>query len=187
MRIMNPPTTPKRRRRWLQFSLRTLFVGVLLAGCVLGWVAGEFEKARRHSRAADAITKLGGSAEFWGEPPISSWRRKLLGEHLGRDVVVVYLNGSEATDADLVSLRDLRGLKFLYLTETRLTDAGMECLGGFTQLRGLSLANTQVTDAGLNQLQGLRQLRVLRFENTHVTDAGIMELQQFLPNTQIVR
>jgi hypothetical protein len=44
--------------------------------------------------------------------------------------VVVYLNGSEATDADLVSLRDLRGLKFLYLTETRLTDAGLEHLMG---------------------------------------------------------
>ena len=32
-----PPPTPKPRRRWLQFRLRTLMVVVLLVGSSMGW------------------------------------------------------------------------------------------------------------------------------------------------------
>lgn len=176
---MTPPTTPKSRRRWLQFSLRTLLFGLLLACCFLGWVASKIEQARKQNRAAEAITKLGGSANSWTEPPISSWRRKLLGEHLGRDVVKVDLNGSEITDADLVSLRDLYGLRFLSLTGTGLTNAGLEHLIGLPELLQLSLADTRVTDAGLPRLKSLSRLELLKLDRTWITDSGVEHLCGF--------
>ena len=54
------PTTPKPRRRWLQFSLRTLMVLMLVLGCGLSWLAREVQQARAQREAAKAIGKLGG-------------------------------------------------------------------------------------------------------------------------------
>jgi len=54
------PTTPKPRRRWLQFSLRTLMVLMMVVGCGARWLAHEVERVRAQQRAAAAIEKLGG-------------------------------------------------------------------------------------------------------------------------------
>jgi hypothetical protein len=40
------PTTPKPRRRWLQFSLRTLMVLMLVFGAGFGWFARKVQHAR---------------------------------------------------------------------------------------------------------------------------------------------
>ena len=68
-----PTTTPKPRRRWLQFSLRTMLVLVLIFGAGLGWFAREVQKARAQREAAKAIEKLGGGV-VWGRPSSSSVR-----------------------------------------------------------------------------------------------------------------
>jgi hypothetical protein len=59
-----PSTTPKPRRRWLQFSLRTLMVLLLVLGAGLGWLAHEAERARAQQKLAAAIQQLGGRVEY---------------------------------------------------------------------------------------------------------------------------
>ncbi len=61
MTMTQPPTTPKPRRRWLQFSLRTLMVLMLVFGCGFGWAGVKLKQAREQRGAVKAIRKLGGS------------------------------------------------------------------------------------------------------------------------------
>ncbi len=148
------PTTPKPRRRWLQFSLRTMLVLVLLLGVGFGWFAREVQKARAQREAAKAIEKLGGSVD-WGLPSAGMIRTavagvgKLFGEDLSGDTTMVVLVGSLDTDAGLALLQGLRQLRQLYVTGSQVSDAGLTHLRGLTQLGWLGLSSSQVTDAGL--------------------------------------
>jgi hypothetical protein len=56
------PTTPKPRRRWLQFSLRTLMVLVMVASVRLMWLGMKVREARKEREAAKAIEQLGRSS-----------------------------------------------------------------------------------------------------------------------------
>ena len=206
----------KPRRRWLQFSLRTMLVLMLAFGCGFGWLAYQIKQARQQREAANVIEKLGGTIDW---DPTSggmirtamAWVGKLLGQDLFVDVRSVYLDNTPVTDAGLEHLRGLRQLQVLDLDNTQVTDAGLEHLRGLTQLRWLyldnigvtdagvkqlrgltqlerlSLDDTQVTDAGLVHLRGLTKLEWLDVSNTKVTDAGVAKLQKALPNVQIFR
>jgi lipopolysaccharide export system protein LptC len=46
-------TTPKPRRRWLQFSLRTLLVLMLAFGCGLGWLGMKVKQAGEQREAVE--------------------------------------------------------------------------------------------------------------------------------------
>ena len=132
------PTSPNPRRRWLQFSLRTLMVVMLVFGCGFGWFAYKIKRAREQREVVKAIEKLGG---YINERTTSggvawatvTWLGRLAGEDLASDVTM------------------------LALSETQVTDAGLEQLRGLTQLCLLDLCNTEV-EAGLAHLTGLTQL-----------------------------
>ena len=87
----NPETmTPRPRRRWRSYSLRSLLLLTTLAAIVLGvWV----NRAERQRRAVAAIRKAGGGVEDGPEPnPPSHFRRWLttwLGDEYVADVVRV--------------------------------------------------------------------------------------------------
>ena len=51
----------------------------------------------------------------------------------------VCLQGHQFTDAEMVHLRHLAGLRWLNLFGNRVTDAGLTHLAGLTQLEGLAL------------------------------------------------
>jgi hypothetical protein len=55
---------PKRKRRWFQFSLRTLLIGVTVAALACGWLVRRVEQKRNEREAAEAIVKLGGFAFY---------------------------------------------------------------------------------------------------------------------------
>ena len=50
-------TTPKPRRRWLQFSLRTALVLMLVLGAGFGWLGRQVQQARTQDQAATAIAE----------------------------------------------------------------------------------------------------------------------------------
>lgn len=182
--------TEKRKRRWYQFSLRTLLIAVLLLSLAFGWLAARMERARGRE-TVDAIRRLGGSVYFdyqWDEDeqkwrfdgvrPPSGWKARLLGEDVGSKVRVVRLGPpTEVSDGDLRLLAGLTRLEFLQLCHTSITDEGLAHLEGLASLRLLDLGCTSTSDAGLKHIRRLAALRELRLTGTRVTGAGLVELK----------
>jgi hypothetical protein len=90
-----PTLTPKPKRRWYQFSQRTLLVLVLLVSIGLSWLGIKMNQARRQREVVKAILEAGGAVYYDyeykqsgnPEPPAPAWLRKLFGDDLFRDVV----------------------------------------------------------------------------------------------------
>jgi len=175
-------TTPKRKRRWLQFSLRTLMVLMLIVSVPLGWLAYKLRQGREHRAAVEAIQRLGGRIgsrpDRLGRPP---------GEEVYPGRVWVCFSRTPVRDAELAYLRGPRGLYQLNQDATKVTDAGLVHLKRLTQLEELFLDSSRITDAGLEHLRGLTQLRTVDLRNTQVTDKGVSELKKALPNCEIFR
>ena len=170
-------TTPP-KRRWFQFSLRTVLV-VMTLFCIGpgGYVAYEQNKARREMAAVEVIEKLGGSVSYDPITPVrSATMRQILGDESFGDVSEVWLGDTQVTDAGLVHLADLTNLDTVVLYNTKVTNAGLVHLDGLQRLAFLALNNTQVTDAGLVHVAELKNLSFLALEDTQVTDAGLVHL-----------
>jgi hypothetical protein len=81
---------PKRKRRWFQFSLRSLMIGVTLLAVPLGYVGWQAKIVRDRKSWRDAIVRLGGSVSpqrprppggAAAQPvPQPNWLRRLLGD-----------------------------------------------------------------------------------------------------------
>jgi len=159
----------KPRRRWFQFSLRTILIPTTIIAVLLGWWS---HKARQQREAVAILKGTDGQVRYdcrlpWTgkmcNPP--EWPKWLL-DNVGVDYF---------TSAELLSCG------------TEVTDGSLEHLKGLTTLQTLSLGRTQVTDAGLKHLKGLTALQVLWLGGTHVTDAGVTQLKKALPNCKIER
>jgi hypothetical protein len=137
-----PPKSdpPKRKRRWFQFSLRTLLIGVTIAALACGWLVSEVERKRQEREAAEEIVKLGGfvaydcrwtlyGLKFSARPHGPPWLRELLGENFFSDVELVSLDKVQGAETALGYLRGLTHVKYLTLSRTNLTDADLANLG----------------------------------------------------------
>lgn len=176
----------KRRRRWFQFSLRTLLVFFLICGVTM-WIAVEMREAEKQREVVAAIRSKGGAVFYdyqWKndmydvrvKPPGPTWLRKFVGRDFLSNVRYVRLaDTSLATHAR--QLQRLRGLEELRLHGGATTDSSLIQLKEFTNLRVLSLTGTGVTDAGLKHLQTLTNLRRLCLYGTAVTDEGLEHLK----------
>ena len=196
---------PPPKRRWFQFSLRTLLVFVLSASIGMSWLAVRLQRAKRQKEAVEAIVKSGGIVRYdyqydasgneirGAKLPGAVWLRKCLGDDFFTTVVGVDFDGPvwqpasgwdlggfgrrNVTDADLLHLKSLSQLRSLDLDSTEVTDAGIEHLKGLNRLESLNLDGTEVTDAGIEHLQGLTELQELNLRATRVTDAGLVHLK----------
>ena len=56
--------TPKRRRRWYQFSLRSLMLFMVVCAVGSAWVGSKLEATRREQVAVAEIEKFGGSVQY---------------------------------------------------------------------------------------------------------------------------
>ncbi len=172
---------PHGKRRWLQFSLRTLLVIVLLVSVPLSWVAN---KRHRHRRAVAKIRELGGEVIYsYYNEAVPSWRRSetlrwLLGEDFISGAYQIGFGPSTVDDKGLIWLEDLTENNILYLSDNPITDAGLVHLDGSSDLFALFLSNTKITDRGLRHLARLPNLATLRLEGTDVTDAGLKFLKE---------
>ena len=182
--MTNPP---RPKRRWYQYSLRTLFVVMTLVAIACSWYAYEMNEAAKRRAAIVEIEKLGGVVVYddssdpsgLGESPAwYSLLRKLHGdEHLGNALAVDLMHRDTVTDAGVVNLKGLTKLRRLRLYSLQITDAGLANLKGLTNLEYLWIGGPQVADAGLVHLKGLTKLEELGFVNTQITDAGLVHLK----------
>jgi hypothetical protein len=163
-------TGSKPKRRWYQFSLRTLLVLVLLASIGLSWLAVKMEWARRQRAVLSKLAHFEPHAEYSGQSVVRLWFQK---------------NPNEFTDDDLSHVNKLENLQCLNLTETGISDAGLVHLNELPRLKTLFLWDTRITDAGLIRLEKLQDLEYLVLRGTQVTDEGIQKLQEALPNCRI--
>jgi hypothetical protein len=51
---------PKRKRRWFQFSLRTLLIATLIVAIPCAWLGRKIAQKQREREAVEAIVKAGG-------------------------------------------------------------------------------------------------------------------------------
>jgi hypothetical protein len=149
---------PKRKRRWFQFRLRTLLIGVVVVAVPCAWLGRMIEQKRRERAFVDQIRKWGGIVTYdyqiaRSEPSGPTWLRSLLGENFFNDVKVAYIGGIPITDADLARIEDFPHLQVLHLNDTKVTDAGIGSIKPLTALEFLDLDGTKVTDSGINSLR----------------------------------
>jgi len=182
------PPRPKRKRRWLQFSVRTLLVLMLLACIPLGWVRIELNRIAREDEAVAAILELGGSVSFEGDrfgPPNPAkakpaWLRRLVGDRYFRRVESVHLpRGSD--DMAVGHLAGLRTVKLLTLRGARASGPAFGPIWRHRELTSLDLSSTAIGDEEAAGLAGLAQLKDLELANTAVTDRTAKVLLESLP------
>ena len=190
--MTSEPDNPKPRRRFRQFSLRTLLLA-LTAVCVwLGWTV---PRANEQGKAVEWVRKMGGTVWYdyevdedgdainaidAAEPPGPKWLRDSLGVDYFQNVSAVYLVSKPVSD--LTPLAGLNNLQYLELSITEVCD--VTALAGFTKLRWLHLNHTQVSD--LTPLAGLNKLRFLDLDNTPVGEEQVEKLRRALPNCEII-
>jgi hypothetical protein len=176
---------PKRKRRWFQFSLRSLMIFTLVCAIPCAWLGRKIERKRKEQGAVQAIELLNGAAHYryvaegLHKPPGPDWLRKLLGENFFSEVVIVNLIGNRnLCDADLVNVEVFSQLNWLDLAlSINIGDGGLKHIEGLSQLEHLDLSGTRITDSGLERLKALTLIRELRLIRTEIDDAGLIHLK----------
>jgi len=173
-------------RRWLQFSLRTLLVVMLVACCLFGWVAYKRSQAAEQQAAYKLIAAKGGLTNFGPESARSPWLRWILGEDVAAQGGCIEFDNSGLTDADLAQLSSLRQLRRLSLNNNPISDRGLAHLSKLSLLKNLSLDETNITDNGLKSLRACQSLEFLSLYRTRTTSAGVQSLRAALPRLNII-
>jgi hypothetical protein len=136
------------RRRWFQFSLRTLLILVAVgAGLAFAWMKA-IEPYRLQREAMAVITKLGGS---YKTDDATGWVRYL--DKNAQDVVVVDLADCDKLDEYLPHLVRLPKLRTLVVGGHSVGDEQIASLGRVGSLKGLVLDSTLVTNQAVEELK----------------------------------
>ena len=138
---------PRYRRRWLQYSLRTLMLFMLVCTFPSAWVGWKLDETRLEQAVVADVEALGGRVDYHkvkGPPWITRHFRK---------VKVVDFESLPITDDELQQLEGMAGLEGLRLRNTLVTNEGLVHLEEMTGLEWVDLYHTQVTDAGVKKLQ----------------------------------
>lgn len=204
-----PSTTPKlaSKRRWYQFTLRSLLLFVLIVAIGMSAVRVRFSREFEHNSAIMRIETRWGRVSFGRDKAESGWLQKCLGNGFtGQakcirgcprvrsgledlialpEVEQLELTGAHVDAAGLAQLKALPNLWILSLDGTNVTDADLEQLEGLEKLQWLNLSRTQITDKGLEHLKSLHSLTLLFLTNTRVTKRGEDKLRSALPNCSI--
>jgi hypothetical protein len=186
--------SPKRKRRWFQFSLRSLLIFTIVVAVACGWLGKRIEQKRKEHEVVETIRKLGGAVyydydgrDFLSPRPDSpqntepfgpAWLRSLLGDSFFSEVTSVSFAHDNLTDDELGDIELLPQLKSLRLRDSQITDAGLKHLEALSQLQTLVLDTRGITDVGLEHLKRLAKLQRLILPMTpQITDAGLVHLK----------
>ena len=187
-----PKNAPEKRRRFLQFRIRTM---LLLTAVVAVWIGLHCQAAKQQRESRAAMERLGGwvyyDYQFPGgnfsasaTSPVPQWLRDALGEDFFHSVVevnLVYndrvpqrLDNAQVSDEALRYLGAFPKLRNLLLKGTQATDEGLRHVGQLNRLETLYMWDaTAVSDAGIAHLRGLKRLRTIHCNRSKITDESL--------------
>jgi hypothetical protein len=184
------------RRRWLQFSLRTLLFVTLLLAMACGWLGNRLSGARRQARVVKELVEAGFAVQYdfmdaervlvpedFGASqslPASAWARSLFGIDFFSNVTAVYGYSGAAADVRILKrLSDLPKLNALHVTlfnindSAQLTDAHLVALAKLPKLKELSLRGATFAPSGVDALDRLIQLETLCLSESDIDDQSL--------------
>lgn len=193
-----PSASTPRRRRWLQFSLRSLLILTAVVAVVLAWGNRLVLRYDARQRIAELPVQIelqtgpawigrwfgAGAGKYFDQVAaldfsgcqdlsLSDVNRRLLPD-VGRQSGLRRLNLAghfEVDDCGVEAIAGLSNLEELVLDETGGTDDGLRHLAGMSRLKKLSLyAAHGITGRGLEHLAGLERLEVLDLSATDLGD-----------------
>jgi hypothetical protein len=183
----------RRKRRWYQFSLRTLLILTALIAVAAASLGTRIERKRKERESVEAIRKFGSVLyeSYQMEPAGPAWLRFLLGDNFFSEVVSVALenwpdDARELGDAEMSNLKRFTYLRDLNIRDCKVTAAGMTQVKELSHLVWIDFQGSNINDAELANLKGLVNLQDLNLQRTQVTAAGIDELRKALPNCKII-
>ena len=181
---------PKPKRRWFQYSLRTLLICVTLFAIACSWFAVKMRQAKRQEAAVGELKKLGCSVKYGVEvsrrgyarinkPNVPQWLLNLLGIDFFCHVSHVSEEKGKMTDDAMAHLNGLTHLQSLFLANAQITDAGLENIKDLTQMKIFRIwpddmilqqpGGVRITDAGLANFKRLTQLIEIHIERAEST------------------
>jgi hypothetical protein len=184
---MNEP--PK--RRWFQFSLRSLLIFVLALAIPCAWLGHSIEKKRKEREAVEAILKAGGIVVYdYQKPSMISGRtfkpveephgpaflRTLLGENFFCEVYAVQHTNATLTDDEIESLQRFPHLEDLNLSDCHMSATAAAHLGRLAALRGLALGGA--SPLNFDQIKKLKQLETLSLSTAKVSDEDVVDIKE---------
>ncbi len=189
------------KRRWYQYSLRSLLLLVTICAILCSWLAVKINQGKRQKAAVEALRAKGFFISYDYEVDrngiylpnavlnVPQWLRSWLGDDCFATVVGVhaplassfggygYLNFlCSATEDDLRSMAELSHVKFLELQGAQIGDSALKRIQNLSELEQLGLCSTKITDAGLVELKAFPNLGKLDLGDTEVTDGGMADL-----------
>ena len=188
-----PPKSdpPKRKRRWFQFSLRTMMVFVTLLCLGLGLNSIRVRANRQRAtveklRSIKAVVlydyetdELGNALNLTRvQKPGPEWLVNFLG--VDWFATAVHVTAHEIDDGTVEALADLPNLKLLHVVET--PPSLFQVVGCLNALRVLELERNRtpfrpLIDEDWKGFENLHQLRHLTLEGFHVKDPALVHLK----------
>ena len=180
---------PKRKRRWFQFSLRTLLIFVLVCAVGSAWLGVIAKRANRQRVAVETIKKAGGTVYYDYQadadgvlrfPPSSpaypEWLKNGLGVDYFSNVVRVSLN-SRSDAGSFEALSDLPHLGSVWLAGRNVTDSVLARTTTLSQLHALIVSNSAITATGWESLEHLPQLKMMNLQGSTLTDSVLLHIK----------
>ena len=130
--------------RKFQFSLRALFISVLVAASLLSWFMQRRSTAMKQAAVSRVLSKGG-----------------VIGSDGNQTVMEVIFAGQRGdvdlaekiTNVDIENLRAFPGLQKLDLTDRPITDAAVPTIGRLASLRVLKVGGTSISNDGRSRLR----------------------------------
>lgn len=192
---MSEPTLaiPTRRRRWFQFSLRTLLLMMLVFGCGLGWFTAKRRQAQQAWKRISDAEKVNivlsaaddnhTTGHIWHE---GTWLEERLGIALPSPLGSAVVKTSRNPTPELQELAKFPELTDIWLEVENLTDEQLAPFAGEKRLTTLQIGWSPLRGTGLAYLAGndsLEDLRLLHCE--YLTDEAIYSIPKLPSLTQL--
>lgn len=168
---------PRRKRRLLQFSLRTFLV-LLTVVCI--WLGIKSQSVHKQREVAGLVQRLGGRLAYDYQyhddpfsivapkpPPGPALLRSLVGDDFFADLVEVEIDNVQ--DGEVRRLAEQTTIRHLVVSGM-LSDRSIESISHLINLERLEIHGGRYSGAGFSELSKLTKLRSLTISDTALSD-----------------